>query len=201
MRSPTFNRSRCHLEHANGLTSRCQHPRIYKLENYTHPDNMWVSDELTQNVISCDVLPSKCPICTNHIPIATILNISPTWTNPIPQYNWHKVNWQELVKDMKTELAKLPIPHVLHNISEFESSLNAFTDTLDRVIEKHVPVSKPLPFQKRWWTRDLSTKRNQACKLAQKAYHQAGLHNLDHPIHKEHRKIRNEYTEMIRSAK
>jgi len=61
------------------------------------------------------------------------------------------VDWQALTKTAKTELAKLPIPHTLRSIPEFETSLKAFTDTLDKVIEKHVPVTKPTPFKKWWW--------------------------------------------------
>src|ERR1700683_3903594 len=102
---------------------------------------------------------------------------------------------------MKTELPKLPILHTLHSIVEFKNSLNAFTDTLDKVIKKHVPLSKPTPFKKCWWLTDLSDKWNQVCKLARKVYCQVELHNFDHPVHEEPCKLRNEYTEMIHSAK
>jgi len=170
-------------------------------KNYTRPDNVWVSDELTQHITQCDVLPGERPICTDHLPIITILDISPTRTVPTPRHNWRDVDWQAFSKTAKEELAKLPIPHTLRNIPEFETSLKAFTDTLDKVIEKHVPITKPSPFKKRWWSDALSKKRNEVRKLARKVYHQVQRHNFDHPVHEEHRKLRNEYTEMIRSAK
>ena len=171
-------------------------------KNYnTRPDNVWVSDELTQHIIRCDVLPGDRPICTDHLLIATTLDISPTRTVPIPRYDWCDIDWEAFTKTAKAELAKLPIPHTLHNIPEFESSLKAFTDTLDKVIEEHVPISKPTPFKKWWWSNELTKKWNEVRKLARKVYCQVQLHNFNHPVHEEHRKLRNKYTEMICSAK
>jgi hypothetical protein len=170
-------------------------------KNYTRPDNVWASDELTQNIIHCDVLPGERPVCTDHLPIITTIDISPTQFDPAPQYNWRDVDWPELIKDMKTELTKLPIPHTLRDIPEFETSLEGFTKTLDTVIEKHVPITKPSPFKKRWWSKDLSKMRNQVRKLSRKVYQQVKRHNFDHPVHEEHRQLRNTYTQMIRDAK
>jgi hypothetical protein len=109
-------------------------------KNYTCPDNVWVSDKLRENVTQCDILPAERRVCMDHLPIVTTINISPTRCEPPPHYHWRDVNWDELVKEMKSELAKLPSPHTLHSIPEFESSLEAFTNTLDRVIEKHVQI-------------------------------------------------------------
>jgi ribonuclease HI len=170
-------------------------------KNYTRPDNVWVSDELRPNITQCDVLPSERPVCTDHLPIITKIDVSPTRTIPAPRYNWRDVAWSALAKDMKTELAKLPIPHTFRTILDFETSLNAFTNTLDSIIEKHVPKTKPTPFQKRWWSGELADKRNQVRKLARKVYRLVQHHDFDHPTHEEHRTCRNAYTELIRSSK
>jgi hypothetical protein len=119
-------------------------------KNYTRPDNVWVSDELRPNITQCDILPSERLVCTDHLPIITTIDISPSRTVLAPRYNWRNVEWSALVKDMKTELAKLPVPHTFRTILDFETSLNTFTSTLDSDIEKHVPITKPTPFQKRW---------------------------------------------------
>jgi hypothetical protein len=182
------------------------HPGVNTLEstgskNYTHPNNVWVSNELRQNVTLCDVLPAERLVCTNYLPIATTLDISPTRCELAPHYHWREVNWDELIKEMETELAKLPVPHTLHSIPEFESSLEAFTNALNRVIEKHVQLCKPTPFMKRWWNDDLKQKRKLVRKLARKVYRLVERHNFDHPTHEEHRKLWNEYTQMIRDAK
>ena len=102
---------------------------------------------------------------------------------------------------METELAKLPTPHTLLSITDFKTSLEAFTDSLNRVIEKHIPIAKPTPFMKRWWTADLKLKRKEVRKLACKVYRLVQRHIFEHPIHEEHRKLRNEYTQMICDAK
>ena len=92
-------------------------------KNYTRPDNVWINEELLQNVIQCDVLPDQRPVCTDHLPITTVLDISPSRHNPPPRLNWRDVDWPKLVKDMEAELSKLPIPHTLRSIIEFDQTL------------------------------------------------------------------------------
>ena len=170
-------------------------------KNYTRPDNIWVSDTLRQNIVKCDVLPAERPVCTDHIPIAITLDISPSRSTPSPRYNWRKVEWDDLIKDMEIELDKLPIPHTLYSTREFKTSLKNFEDTVNRVIDNHVPLSKPSPYQKRWWSPDLKKKRTEVRKLAHKVYKLVQRHDFDHPVHEQHRQSRNEYTQMIRDAK
>jgi len=170
-------------------------------KNYTRPDNVWVSDTIWENIIECDVLPSERPACTDHLPIITTLDISLSRSTPPPRYNWRKVVWEALTKDMKIELDKLPVPHVLRSIDEFKTSLKNFDDTLKRVMDKHVPLSKPSPYQKRWWSLALQKKRTEVRKLARKVYKLTQQHDFDNSIHEDHRKLRNEYTQMIRDTK
>ena len=170
-------------------------------KNYTRPDNVWVSDTIRDNIIKCDVLPSERPICTDHLPIITTIDISPTRTSPPSRYNWRKVEWDNLTKDLKAELDKLPIPHTLRSVNEFKTSLKNFEDTLNRVIEKHVPTTKPSPYQKRWWSPALKKKRTEVRKIARKVYQLVQRHDFDNPIHEQHRQLRNEYSQMIRDAK
>ena len=51
-------------------------------KNYTYPDTVWVSNDLCKNILRCNVIPADRPICTDHLPIVTILDISPTQTKP-----------------------------------------------------------------------------------------------------------------------
>jgi ribonuclease HI len=170
-------------------------------KNYTRPDNVWVSDSLRENIIKCDVLPAERPICTDHLPIITILDISLSRSSPPPRHNWRKIVWEDLTKDLKTELDKLPTPHVLRSTDEFKTSLKDFEDTLSRVIDKHVPLTKPSPYQKRWWSPALKKKRTEVRKLARKVYKLTRQHDFDNPLHEQHRLLRNEYSQMIRDAK
>jgi endonuclease/exonuclease/phosphatase family metal-dependent hydrolase len=51
-------------------------------KNYTRPDNVWVSDGLRTRITECKVLPTERPICTDHLPIATVIDITPTRNDP-----------------------------------------------------------------------------------------------------------------------
>src|ERR1700683_5378274 len=127
--------------------------------------------------------PNGLFVPTTNPPIDT----SPPRTSPPSRYNWRKVEWDNLTKDLKAELDKLPIPHTLRSVNEFKTSLKNFEDTLNRVIEKHVPTTKPSPYQKRWWSPALKKKRTEVRKIARKVYQLVQRHDFDNPIHEQHR--------------
>ncbi|EUC66991.1 reverse transcriptase from transposon X-element protein, putative, partial [Rhizoctonia solani AG-3 Rhs1AP] len=47
-------------------------------KNFTRPDNVFLSAPLAEARISCDTAPASQPPCTDHFPIATVLNTTPT---------------------------------------------------------------------------------------------------------------------------
>jgi len=72
-------------------------------------------------------------------------------------------------------------------------------DSIRSTIESHVPMSKPCPHTKRWWTHDLSTLRRKKNRLATTSHRWRGL--PDHPSHQQHQEIRKEYAKLIEKTK
>ncbi|KAG2052427.1 hypothetical protein BDR06DRAFT_1056967 [Suillus hirtellus] len=62
-----------------------------------------------------------------------------------------------------------------------------------------VPLAKPCPHSKRWWTRTLSDLRKQVAKLSRKSHQMRGL--PDHPCHREHKTLKNRYADEIAATK
>src|SRR5882724_8253260 len=58
---------------------------------------------------------------------------------------------------------------------------------------------RPLPYQKRWWLKDLSEKQTEVCRLTCRAY--ARRAHTDDPAHQEHKAVRRAYMAMIEIAK
>ena len=79
-------------------------------------------------------------------------------------------------------------------------AVSGLTEALQATIQDAVPLSKPCPHSKCWWSSRLSEmKRKKKNKLSSLAYPYRAL--ADHPVHEEHRQIWNSYSDEIRKAK
>ena len=66
-------------------------------------------------------------------------------------------------------------------------------------IKEVVPLSKPSPYTKRWWNKDLMIMKKKKERLARKSYKRRA--EDENPIHEEFRQARNLYSEAIWKAK
>ncbi|TDL15061.1 hypothetical protein BD410DRAFT_855976, partial [Rickenella mellea] len=124
-----------------------------------------------------------------------------TRTTSPPKLNYRAVDWPEFMKDLDTTLKNLVEPRELTTEDEFYVGLSTSSSVggSRSVITKHVPLSKPSAYSKRWWSVELKQKRNSTRRLAKRSYRRRS-NQLD-PAHNIFRIARNEYTEMIRKAK
>ena len=60
---------------------------------------------------------------------------------------------------------------------------------------KHIPVSKPSPYSKCWWSKELATLKKVKEKLARKSYKRQTVDK--DPIHEALQQARNNYPEVI----
>ena len=73
------------------------------------------------------------------------------------------------------------------------------TVAIQEAIHKKVPMSQPSLHAKWWWNKELSALKRKKNQLSDASYKFRTV--PDHPIHKEHRKVRNQYGNEIRMAK
>ena len=64
-------------------------------KNYTCADNVFMSSNLAENIISCLTLPAKQPTRTDHYPIDTNLSLTPIATETTRRRNFHNVDWKK----------------------------------------------------------------------------------------------------------
>ena len=98
-----------------------------------------------------------------------------------------------------TLLNKLPTLMEISMIEDFDSSLTSLTTAINTAGAANVPCSNPLPFAKRWWTKELS----QVCSTMR---HVARLTNnvtndMSHPSHQDYQLQCNTYTSLIQLTK
>jgi hypothetical protein len=67
------------------------------------------------------------------------------------------MDWPELVKTLKTNLANILPPTEIENIPEFDTKLKLLDEAIQDAISKHVKLIKPSPYSERWWSKNLAT--------------------------------------------
>ena len=167
--------------------------------NWTRPDNFFCTAHTLNMITSCDTKPRRRPPCTDHVPILSTLELNiPRSSNAINR-NFREVEWKEFRSCLSARLSLIPPPMVIKTEAQFQTAARDLAETLEQVIAEKVPKSKPCPHAKRWWTKELTLLIMQKDKLSDESYKLRGLPN--HPVHQEHRKMRNRVKEAIRRAK
>ncbi|OBZ78311.1 hypothetical protein A0H81_02656 [Grifola frondosa] len=139
-------------------------------KNLTRPDNVFCSDSITNAIISCSTAPELRPTKTDHMPIHTTIDLTIEAAAELPKRNFRDVDWDEFQTTLADELVGRPTPETITTEEDFDNTLSALMESLHVAIERHVPVSHPVPFAKRWWTKELGAMRQKVQQLGRTAY-------------------------------
>ena len=72
-----------------------------------------------------------------------------------PRPNYRVVDWGDFRKGLASKLGNLEAREELASKGEFYRQLDGLTHAIREVINEKVPKTKPSPFMKRWWSREL----------------------------------------------
>jgi hypothetical protein len=164
-----------------------------------HPDNIWCTEDIYDQVIRCEVDPSLRPPATDHFPIATYVTLPQERITAKVSYNFRAVDWEDFQENLAIRLLEIPPPQRLQSEEQFQEAAENLTAVIQDTIRTRVPENKPCPFSKRWWNNDLSRQKTMLKKLSRLAYRFRALPN--HETHTELRAARNKYGEAILDAK
>ena len=101
--------------------------------------------------------------------------------------------------ELGMRLADIPSPAPLSTEEELTMAVNGLTEALQGTIDVIVSRQHPSPHSKRWWSRKLMELKKRKNNLSNVSYKFRVL--PDHPVHEEHRVIRNKYSAAITDAK
>ena len=149
--------------------------------NWTRPDNVFCTDHSLVTVISCTTDPSQRGPKTDHVPILTKLDLEITLAPESGTKNYRDVNWEEFEEELEKLLAQLPPPSPIATEEEFQQITRNLDTTLRKVVDEHVPNSRPCPHTRRWWTKELTELKRKANRLSRQSYKYRAL--PDHPCH------------------
>ncbi|KAH7918956.1 hypothetical protein BV22DRAFT_1134211 [Leucogyrophana mollusca] len=152
--------------------------------NWTRPDNVFGSENINACVIQCGTNPALRGLRMDHVPILTVLSLPTPTTSKVSSPNYQETNWEKFNEILLTKLALLPPPCPLLAEGGFQPAMvNLAKAIVDTVVEA-VPISKPNPHSKRWWTYDLMKLRREKNKLSHMSCKMRAF--PDHPCHEQH---------------
>jgi len=166
--------------------------------NWTRPDNVWCSSHMADLFTRCNTDPGLCSPNTDHLPILSILNLPPTHNSSKPYRNFRAIDWEEFMDTLTTLLSHSELQRLTSDV-EFNAALRTINTALSETIEMVVPVCKPFPNTKRWWSSKLGELHKKKNRLARSSYRWRGL--LDHPAHQNHQLASKEYAKAIETTK
>lgn len=135
-------------------------------------DNVFCTPHTLDLFIHCDTKPELQGPTTDHVPIVSILDLSLAHVEQAPSPNFRLVDWAAFRANLEERLASSPLPVVSYLTSEeeFIRAVSTLTSCIQTTIASHVPLSRPSPHSKRWWTRELADLRRDMTRTARQAY-------------------------------
>jgi hypothetical protein len=155
----------------------------HSTRNYTRVDNVFCTEGVLDNIMKCNTGDEPRLPKTDHFPIITEIDVQAEKTQWEPRPNFRMADWNELTKILK-HLANIPPPTEIGLIKEFDTKLKALNDAIGDAVGKTVKLTKLSPYEKRWWTMELTGAKKKMRQLGAKSkYHRLNRH---HPIHEEY---------------
>lgn len=158
-------------------------------KNLTRPDIVFCSEGILECLRSCDVFPTLSPICTDHFPIQTIIDIPSEAVQLHPRRDFHKVDWAEFDAALACRLETRVRAEAITLTVEFDKVLQALMTDLQDTIAEHVLLAKDTPYRKRWWSKDLLNMRGVKEHLVCASF--CLRTDPQHAVHAEYHRYRN----------
>ena len=173
----------------------------YKMANgnWTRPDNIWCSSNPIDPIISCNIKPSLHPPHADHLLIITELDLTPIRANTLLAHNLCNADFTIINERLKIKFETLgPAKQICRRVY-IELAIDMLVNTLSETINEVVPLSKPSPYAKCWWTKELTNLKREKNWLSNLSYRMRGL--PDTPIYTFHRELVNRFCNKVDETK
>jgi hypothetical protein len=124
-------------------------------KKWTRLDQVFISEEHMDSIISCKALLNNPGINTDHLLILTTLDLDLTRALSSPLKNFRNINWEEFNKALTKKLNKLGPPTHICTPGELEAVCSKLTEAIQDIINIKVPTSSVRIKAKKWWTKEL----------------------------------------------
>jgi len=122
-------------------------------------DLVWGNETAEAMTLRCGIA-EKNDHGSDHLPIETILNMTPRAMCQNQPYNFEKANWK-LMEEKIREYLPYFNKHAAFTVEELEAFTKETINAVAQAIEETTPRKNPSPFSKRWWTEELTKSRKE----------------------------------------
>ncbi|PPR03263.1 hypothetical protein CVT24_012827 [Panaeolus cyanescens] len=168
-------------------------------KKHSRPDNVFCTEATSERIARCEVLHGERPACTDHYPIVTEVELGRTEAEEEERRNYRMADWKKINKNIEKRMEGWRWGEDIESREEFEEAAEWMTANLKGALEEEVKPTKPLPDEKRWWTRELETLKKAKNRIASKSFKFRAL--MDHPIHEQARKAARDFAAEVIKAK
>ena len=165
----------------------------------TRPDNVFISEDISDWVTICDTLPDHTPPKADHFPIITHISFLTTTTTKERPWNFKATDWDHFKEALADRLENVPVNEQLQDKAHIDAALHQVETAILDTMAKTVPKSNPTPYAKRWWTKDLDKARKPARGTASVSRRFKQFPH--HSSHEKARRARNDYNALIDKLK
>ena len=152
-------------------------------KRYSRPDNVFCTENLSDYITNCDVLPQARPTNTDHFPITTTLNLPTARILPKPSHNFKLTDWKDFNLDLLDNLLDIPFPTQITTPAQLQTATTDLTSAIQKTILSTVPINKPCAQSKRWWNSDLKEMKKDLNRLSSRCFRYRAVPT--DPIHEE----------------
>jgi hypothetical protein len=167
--------------------------------NWTRPDGVWRTNTADDTILRCDVVPSIRPPLADHLPIITILDLPLPRSSAPSSLNYREGDWPTINTKLRARLQTESPASRIKTKAEFVNKVDTVINIIKSVLEEELEVTKPSPYSRRWWTRELTDLKKKQNRLSNISYRFRAIH--DHPSHQEHRSAANKFKEIMSNTR
>ena len=138
-------------------------------KKWTRLDQVFISEDYMEAIITCDALVNTPGINTSHLPIFTTLDLSIARAPSAPPRNFHNVDWESFEEALTARLSRVGPQARICSSGELDNMCLKLTQALQETIEEKVPKTNLRVKAKKWWTKELTKLRQNANRTGHKA--------------------------------
>ena len=168
-------------------------------KQYSRPDNVFVTNSLTELIIICKVVLALQPSSTDHFLIITNIQLAQQLAMFPPFFNFKDLDWTVFRTKLCSKLNGSPIPPQITHTGQIKESLDYLTKSIQLTITETATIIKPRPDAKQWWNSKLTTLQKKLNKLRSISYKFRAI--INHPSHSKLKCDSNSYGDTIVQAK
>ena len=171
----------------------------YVTKKWTRLDQVYITENTIDAIISCEAKPHDKGLNTDHIPIVTKLDISLGRTLETTTNNYRNVDWEKYRENLQRKIQEFRVPNKIRDQVALNRECEQLTRALQETTKEEVPTTDVCPKSKRWWMKELSELRTHYRKMGRKVGKY--MAQLEHPIHVEYRNAHRQYDRAIKYSK